>query len=121
MSISYVAVPTIKNCSVTYFDCVNAELLLRVGLIHVCAVYRLVRYSCIYAACISPLMNVLCYSALNAVEICNEIMYDFYLGIPQMLVSPVSQDVKQMLWSLPLKFASRSLMAQRYWHRVRCG
>ena len=29
------------------------------------------------------------------------------------LVSPVSQDVKQMLWSLPLKFASRSLMAQR--------
>ena len=36
------------------------------------------------------------------------------------LVSPVSQDVKQMLWSLPLKFASRSLMAQRYWCRVRC-
>ena len=25
-----------------------------------------------------------------------------------------SQDIKQMLWSLPLKFASRSLMAQRY-------
>ena len=36
------------------------------------------------------------------------------------LVSPVSHDVKQMLWSLPLKFASRSLMAQRYWRRVRC-
>ena len=38
----------------------------RVGLVHVCAVYRLVRYSYIYAACISPLMNVLRYSALNA-------------------------------------------------------
>ena len=25
-----------------------------------------------------------------------------------------SQDIKQMLWSLPLKLASRSLMAQRY-------
>ena len=50
------------------------------------ALRRLTRYSCIFAAHMNPALNgsvvIQCFKRGNVVEMCNRIMFDFYLGLP---------------------------------------
>ena len=49
-------------------------------------VRRLIRYSCIFAAIMSPSLNecfaLQCFEHGNVVELCNGILFDFYMRLP---------------------------------------
>ena len=63
-----------------------AELLLRVGLICSYALLRLIRYSCIYEACMSPALSgsstIRRLKHSNMIKIHNRTTFEFHTGLP---------------------------------------
>ena len=104
--------------------CCSAKLPSRVGLIHTtqthqvfmylrCAYeprpyiqHRLIRYSCIFAARMSPTLNgslaLRCFKYGNAVQLCNGIMFDFHSGLPHVHVQLIALIPSPLPFSSPL-------------------
>ena len=83
----------IKHYSIAYFDCITTfkALWRRTSVKGSYVLRRLIRYSCTFTArtvCMSLVLNrssvLQRFERGNAVEIHNGIMFDFYLGLPQL-------------------------------------
>ena len=92
-SLIYVAVPR-RIWTLFWLPCskrCSAELPLRVGLIHHMYTYPSIHASSLHVHCMSPTFNgsfvLQHFECGNAVELCNGIMFDFYPGLPHMVVT----------------------------------
>ena len=60
--------------------CCSAKLLLRAGIIRIAKMHEyLISLHSAYEPCLTEVLH---YSALNTIEIRNDIMFNFYLGLP---------------------------------------
>ena len=69
--------------------------------------YRLIRYSCIYEANMSPALNrssaMQRFKGSNAIEICDGITFDFYTGLPHI-------DIHATMMPISVEFPSCVLL-----------
>ena len=76
---------------------------------------RLIKYSCIFAVRMSPILNgsfvLRHFECSNAVEICNGIMFDFYPGLPHTCMMLLVSDLLRRL--LPVCF-KKKIIAVNY-------
>ena len=67
----------LENRTLPYFDCIQGAVAQNLS--------RLIRYSCIFAACSSPALigrfALYLFKRDNAVKLCNGIMFNFYVNI----------------------------------------
>ena len=84
-----------------------------------CTLCKHVKYSWVYSAHMSPTHNgsLQCFECGNAIEICNGIMFDFYLKLPKSRSGSGTR--KASIWAVK-KWRSSEQCAREYQKPVRC-